>query len=183
MTRTWSSGPRASVLPLRPLALVKKLAWIACPVCYPSLPHPISVQLHCLQGGGREVPPGKGVSSFLPHGAPTVGFALPVPTHLTRFPFWTLLSCHFPSLLPQWKLWGLQEPSFNPQRGMCVCVWGGAPVPMSLLNHLDPSLDGEGILSRFLEEKGRACVQKGREEREWSGVGHSEQFPGAGPES
>lgn len=128
MTRTWSSGPRASVLPLRPLALVKKLAWIACPVCYPSLPHPISVQLHCLQGGGREVPPGKGVSSFLPHGAPTVGFALPVPTHLTRFPFWTLLSCHFPSLLPQWKLWGLQEPSFNPQRGMCVCV-GGCSCP------------------------------------------------------
>lgn len=63
------------------------------------------------------------------------------------------------------------DPSFLPlsillltlwsptEREVCVCVSRGAPLPKFLPNHTDPSLAKEG----FLEEEGRACVQKGGE--------------------
>lgn len=100
---------------------------------------------------GRRVLSVKGVGSFPQIGAPTVVFSLPVPSHLTSFPLWTLHSCHFPSLLL--TLWSPTE------REVSVCVSRGTPLPKFLPNHTDPSLFGEG----FLEEEGRACVEKGGE--------------------
>lgn len=104
-------------------------------------------------GGGREK------SSFCEGGGQLSPDWCP---HRGIFSASPVSSDQFSSLDPSFLPLSISPPDplvSHREGGECVCVSRGTPLPKFLPNHSDPSLFGEG----FLEEEGRACVEKGGE--------------------